>query len=76
MTYESAPNDRKLGQKMQKLNEIFEEIIDPQRSNSTRHDLNEMLAIALMTVPTGSKHVPTWPISPSAGWVFSAISWI
>ena len=35
---------------MQYPSHIFEEITDPRHSNATRHDLYEMLMIALMTV--------------------------
>ena len=35
---------------MPRYSHVFEGITDPRRSHATRHDLHEMLMIALLTV--------------------------
>jgi len=40
---------------MQDLNVIFEGVKDPRRSNATRHDLHEMLMIALLSTLCGGE---------------------
>ena len=40
---------------MQNFSHVFEGITDPRHSNATRHDLHEMLMIALLTVLSGGE---------------------
>ena len=40
---------------MQDFNWMFDGIVDPRRSNATRHDFHEMLVIALMTIISGGE---------------------
>jgi hypothetical protein len=35
---------------MEEFSHLFEGVSDPRRSNATRHDLHEMLMIALLSV--------------------------
>ena len=40
---------------MQELLSIFQEVDDPRRGNAMRHDLHEMLVIALLSALTGGR---------------------
>ena len=40
---------------MQELQHVFDGVEDPRRSNATRHDLHEMLAVALPVTICGGE---------------------
>ena len=40
---------------MQELLSIFQDVEDPRRGNAKRHDLNEMLVVALLSMLTGAR---------------------
>ncbi len=40
---------------MQNISHLFEGVEDPRTSNATRHDLNDMLIIGLMTIICGGE---------------------
>ncbi len=50
---------------MPNYSHVFEGITDPRCRNATRHDLHEMLMMALLTVLTGAetmyRHGSIWP---------------
>ena len=42
-------------QELQELFSVFQGVEDPRRGNATRHDLNEMLVVALLSMLTGGR---------------------
>ncbi len=49
---------------MEEFSQLFEGVSDPRRSNAKRHDLHEMLMIALLPVLCGGEG---WSSAPSHG---------
>ncbi|MDE0346763.1 MAG: transposase family protein, partial [Boseongicola sp.] len=51
----TAASDQIRGCAMQEILSLFQGVVDPRRSNATRHSLHEMLVIALLPVLCGGE---------------------